>query len=420
MKNTMVGPLPLPDFEESPGGLSPALTTIFAVAGGLCVANVYAAQPLLDAMGASFGMEAAALGSVITVTQIGYALGLVLAVPLGDIVDRRRLIIGHMALSIVALIAAATAQSTVALLASLFTVGFLAVVVQTLVAYAASLAVPGQRGAAVGKITGGIVIGILGARFAAGTLTDLAGWRAVYLVSAAALSGMALVLWRALPRDVRPRSDGYLAVLGSLPRLFLNDRALLLRGLFALAIFAAFSTFWTALVLPLRAPPYALSHGEIGLFGLVGIAGALAARRAGRLADKGMAKAVTGIALALLCASWAFIALLPMSLVGLIVGVVGLDLAVQAVHVTSQTVIVGRHPGAQGRIIAGYMVFYSIGSALGAFGATRAYAAAGWAGVCILGTGFSVLGLASWVGTTSWRARAGRLESRPRLGPDLL
>lgn len=380
----------------SAAGLSARLTTLLAIASGLAVANVYAAQPLLDAMGASFGIEASSLGSIVTLTQAGYALGLILAVPLGDIVDRRRLIVGQVALSVVALLAVATSRSEAALLARLFVTGLLAVVVQTLVAYAASMAAPHQRGAAVGKITSGIVVGILGARFVSGTVTDLAGWRAVYLGSAAALALVALVLWRLLPGDTRQSSDSYFAVLLSLPRLFLDDRELLLRGLLALGTFATFSTFWTALVLPLREPPYAFSHGQIGLFGLAGLAGALAARQAGNLADRGMAAYVTGGALALLCASWAFIALLPVSLVSLVVGIILLDLAVQAVHVTNQTIIAGRHADAQSRVIAGYMVFYSVGSALGAFAATGVYSMMGWIGVCSLGAGFSFLTLILW------------------------
>ncbi len=394
------------------GGLSPGATTVFAVASGVSVGNVYAAQPLLDAIGKSFSIEAASLGSIVTLTQLGYALGLIFIVPLGDVVDRRRLIMGQIGLSALALLVVATARNEAVLLAGLFVVGLLAVVVQTLVAFAASLAAPHLQGAVVGKVTSGVVIGILGARFIAGALTDLAGWRAFYLVSAMALGAMLLVLRRSLPLDV-PRSPAdYPAILRSLPQLFLGDRTLLLRALFALFIFAAFSVFWTSLVLPLGAPPNALSHGQIGLFGLVGIAGALAARGAGRLADRGMAEWVTGGALMLLSLSWALIAMLPLAIVGLVIGVVVLDLAVQAVHVTNQAIIVARHPRAQGRVIAGYMVFYSLGSALGAFGSTRVYSMAGWEGVCLLGGGISVLALMLWAATAAgasrWRALLGR------------
>ncbi|MBK3731556.1 MFS transporter [Azospirillum brasilense] len=390
-------------------GLSRVTGLIFAAAAGLSVANIYAAQPLLDAMARDFGIPPAAIGLVVTLTQLGYGLGLIVLVPLGDLVDRRRLIVGQGVLSVVALAAVATARTEGMLFAGMAAVGLLAVVVQVLVSFAAALATPAERGRAVGMVTSGVVIGILGARSVAGLLADLGGWRAVYLASAALTLAMAGLLWRVLPRNLPPDStDNYAAALRSIPVLFLTDRVLLVRGVLALLIFAAFSAFWTALVLPLSAEPFGYSHSRIGLFGLVGMAGAVAATGAGRLADRGLAQWTTGAALTLLVASWGLIALLPVSLPGLLVGVVTLDLAVQAVHVSNQSIILDRHPQARSRLVGGYMAFYSLGSALGAIAATMAYAHAGWAGVSTLGAAISAAAWLTWGFTRRSPAPPGR------------
>jgi predicted MFS family arabinose efflux permease len=215
---------------------------------------------------------------------------------------------------------------------------------------------------------------------------------------------MSATLFFVLPRDgAKPTEERYDAILLSIPRLFWRDRVLLVRGLLALLIFAAFSTLWTALVLPLSSEPFGYSHTGVGLLGLVGLAGALAAGSAGKLADRGLAQVTTGTSLALLVCSWALIAILSTSIPALIVGIVVLDLAVQAVHVSNQAILVARHPEAGSRLIGGYMVFYSIGSALGAVVSTAAYASAGWAGVSVLGASISVAGLALWAATVGVR-----------------
>jgi predicted MFS family arabinose efflux permease len=373
------------------------LIALFAVACGIAVANVYYAQPVLDAMAASFAISSATLGIVVAVTQVGYGLGLVLLVPLGDMLDRRKLIVGQLALSSAALVVVATAPSAVVLLAGMAVVGMLAVVTQVLVAFAATLAAPHQRGAVVGSVTSGVVIGILLARTIAGTVTELAGWRAVYLASSAMTLTVALLLLRALPRlpGASPRL-GYGRLLGSMLRLYAEHRTLRVRACLAMLIFAVFNVLWTPLALPLREPPLSLSHGAIGLFGLAGAAGALAAARAGRLADRGLGRGTTGVALTLLVLAWLPLGFVRHSLLALVLGLVLLDLAVQAVHVTSQSVIYGIDPAARSRLVGAYMVFYSIGSAAGAAGSTVAYDRAGWAAVCVLGAAIGVVGLTVW------------------------
>lgn len=400
MQNTMQHAETSDTPDPKGSGLSKITTLIFAVAAGLSVANVYYAQPLLDTMAQDFGISPAAIGLVVTLTQVGYGLGLIFIVPLGDLVDRRRLIVGQGLLSVIALVAVATARTEAILFASMAAMGLLAVVVQVLVAFAATLATPAERGKAVGMVTSGVVIGILAARFIAGVLADLGGWRAVYLTSAVLTLIMLGLLLRVLPRQLSPKNtDSYVATLRSIPVLFLRDQILLVRAILALLIFAAFSTFWTALVLPLSAAPFSYSHTQIGLFGLVGIAGALAATGAGKLADRGLGQWTTGLSLALLLASWGLIALLPHSIPVLLVGVILLDLAVQAVHVTNQSIIFDRHPEARSRLVGGYMVFYSIGSALGAIASTMIYAVASWTGVAMLGACISAGALLFWLVT---------------------
>ncbi|MEV7683121.1 MFS transporter [Streptomyces sp. NPDC088341] len=443
--------------------MSPGITLLLAVACGSAVANVYFAQPLLVTLGHDFAMSPAALGAVVTLTQIGYGLGLFFLVPLGDLVDRRRLISVQLLLLAAALTLVGTATTGAVLLVGMAVVGLLAVVTQTLVAFAASLAPTARRGSVVGLVTSGVVTGILLARTVSGLLADQAGWRSVYLTSAALTCVLALTLHRALPsrtppsralpsrtppsRTRRPRAVpsrvlpshipssyappsyappshipssrtsappapraaprpappatspavlSYGRLLRSTVTLFARERLLRIRALLALLIFAAFSTLWSCVALPLSAPPFSLPDSAIGAFGLAGAAGALAATAAGRLNDRGLPRWTTGIGLVLLSASWVPLALTRHSLWALVVGVIVLDLAVQAVHVTSQSLIHALAPDAGSRLFGGYMIFYSIGSATGAIASTSLYAAAGWGAVCVLGASFSCLALLVW------------------------
>ncbi|WP_406090749.1 MFS transporter [Streptomyces sp. NBC_01013] len=381
--------------------LSRGVVILLAVACGAAVANVYFSQPLLVTVGHDLGMSPALVGAVVTLTHVGYGLGLLFLVPLGDVVDRRRLVVAQLLLLVLALVVVATARTAAILLAGLASMGLLAVVTQTLVAFAASLAPPAGRGRVVGLVTSGVVIGILLARTASGVMADLVGWRSVYLGSASLTALLALVLHRVLPgRDgAPPAALRYGQLLRSTITLFARERLLRLRALFGLLIFAAFSTLWSSVALPLSGAPYHLSHSEIGALGLIGVVGAPAATVAGRLNDRGFSGRTTGIALALLVGSWLPLSFTRSSLVALAVGVILLDFAVQAVHVTNQTLIYELHPDAGGRLIGGYMVFYSIGSATGAIAATSLYAVGGWGAVCALGAAFSCVGLVLWAFT---------------------
>jgi predicted MFS family arabinose efflux permease len=385
---------------DAAGGLTRPAVLLFAVACGLSVANIYYAQPLLDAMAVEFGMDPAKIGGIVTITQAGYVAGLLLLVPLGDLVDRRRLILGQMGLSAVALVAVGLAPGAGALLAAMAAVGLLAVVIQVLVAFAATLAVPEGRGAAVGAVTSGVVLGLLLARTVAGAMADLAGWRSVYFASAAATLLVAAALSRVLPARVESGvSASYPQLLRSVFALFVREPVLRARGMIAMLMFAAATTFLTPMVLPLAAPPHSLSHTQIGLFGLAGAAGALGAARAGRLADRGLGQWTTGIGLALMLASWGAIGLTESSLLALALGMVAFDFGLQAVHVTNQGMIFAVRPEARSRLAAGYMVFYSVGSGAGSIASTAIYARAGWIGVSLLGAAISALALASWAAT---------------------
>ena len=388
-----------PNLNQQPS-MSHALALLFATACGMSVANIYFAQPLLDQLSNEFSINHSIIGVVITVTQIFYGVGLLLLVPLGDLLNQRRLIVGQMLLSTTALVIVGTASSSMVLFVGMALVGLLAVVTQTLVAFAATIASPTERGRVVGIVTSGIVIGILLARTFAGILTDVAGWRSVYLFSAALMLLMVFMFIKMLPNVKREvKSLSYPELIRSVLTLFIQERTLRVRSVLAMLIFADFSILWTSLVLPLSTPPIALSHSAIGAFGLVGVAGALAAARAGKWADQGYGQRTTGIALALLLISWLFISYIEQSLISLVIGIVLLDLAVQAIHVTNQTMILPLHTEARSRLTAGYMVFYSIGSAGGSIASTQIYAHFGWGGVSLLGASVSTFALLFWAMT---------------------
>ncbi|RZT28862.1 putative MFS family arabinose efflux permease [Cupriavidus agavae] len=379
------------------------LILMFAIASGLSVANIYYAQPLLDALAREFEIPGVAIGGVVTATQIGSAFALVFLVPLGDMMDRRRLMSAQLSALVAALLAVVAAPSATWLFAAMLGVGLLGTAMtQGLIAYAASAASPQQRGSVVGTAQCGVFVGLLLARAFSGVVSDLAGWRAVYLASAAAMTGIGLAMHRWLPVNAPSLvTIRYFALLRSMPTLLFHERTLQVRGVLGMLMFAAFSIFWTALVLPLSAPPFSLSHTAIGALRLVGAAGALAGARAGHLADDGHAQRITAGALILLAAAW-----WPLSrLMGhaglelLVVGIVLLDVGGQALHVTNQSLIFRALPEAHSRMVGLYMLFYAAGSGLGAIGTTAVYAHAGWQGVCTLGFTVCLMATAFWAVT---------------------
>ena len=374
---------------------------LFACAAGMSVANVYYAQPLLDAVARDIAISQAAVGGVVAATQLGSVLALILLVPLGDLVERKRLLLAQLVALALVLMLVATARTAPQLLAAMLLTGLLGTAMtQGLISYAASAAQAHQRGHVVGIAQGGVVTGLLLARVLAGGIGDLTGWRSVYLCSAAAMLMLAVLLWRALPS--LPRSSTglrYTALLGSMASLLLRHRTLQIRGTLAMLLFAALNVLWSALGLPLSAPPFNFSHTAVGAFGLAGVAGALAAVRVGRLVDRGRGEFVTFGALCLLLAAWLPLAGMSMSLGLLVLGIVLLDMGGQAIHVANQGMILRGAVAEHSRLVGAYMLFYAVGSGLGALGTTAAYAYAQWPGVCCLGAAISLSALLFWAST---------------------
>lgn len=377
---------------------SRGVALLFALACGLCVANVYYAQPLLDAIGREFSVSDARLGQVMTATQVGCAMALVFLVPLGDRVERRRLMVIQSLLLSGLLACVAMVHEWYLLLAGMAGIGMLATAMtQGLIAYAASVSPPGSRGRVVGIAQGGVLMGLLLARVFSGAMGDIAGWRGTFVISAAFSLLLILPLRLKLPRSAVPeRPMGYLALLASMPGLLREERVLQVRGVLALLMFAVFNIFWNAMVLPLSAPPHGFSHTVIGAFGLVGALGALAAIRAGHWADQGYGARTSAAGLLLLLGAWVPLSLMEHSMAALMLGIVLLDMGGQAIHVTNQGMVFASRPEAHARIVGLYMLFYAVGSGTGAAAGTATYAYAGWQGVCWLGAAISLLALIFW------------------------
>ncbi|WP_372989011.1 MFS transporter [Mycobacteroides salmoniphilum] len=382
--------------------LTRPVIVLFSIACGLSVATIYFSQPLLDTIGTQFSMPTAQVGIVLTLTQVGYAIGLLLIVPLGDTVNQRRLIVGQTVLLGVSLLATAISPNAWTFLLSVTAVGALAVVTQVMVAYTAVHAAPERQGWAVGVVTGGIISGILLARTVSGALSDLFGWRAVYVVASIAAVTTAVILAHALPHSRRPPQGlPYRRLIASTLRLLRDVPVLRSRAIIAMLIFAAITVMLTPMVLPLTSAPYHLSHTEVGLFGLAGAAGALGAFKAGSWCDRGWANRVTGVGLSLMLTAWVFAATLRWTLLGLTVAVVIIDFGLQSVHVANQSLIYRLDTELHGRLTAAYMTFYSIGSAVGAIMSTWVYATHGWGGVCLLGASISLGALCYWIGSST-------------------
>lgn len=378
-------------------GLSPALIVLMSVATGLAVASNYYAQPLLETIATNFNLSVNQAGFIVTAAQLGYAVGLMFLVPLGDMFERRGLIVGMTLLAAGGMLITAMSQNLTMMIIGTALTGLFSVVAQLLVPLAATLAAPEKRGKVVGIIMSGLLLGILLARTVAGALATLGGWRTTYWVASALMFIMALVLWRCLPRYKQHTGLNYGQLLGSIFALFIHTPVLRTRALLGALSFANFSVLWTSMAFLLAAPPFGYSEATIGLFGLVGAAGALMATKAGQLADKGKARVTTSAGLVLLLLSWLPIAFGQHSIIALIIGIIVLDLAVQAVHVTNQSVMYRMMPEARNRLTAGYMTSYFIGGALGSLISAAAYQHAGWYGVSTAGLVLCLLNIVTWL-----------------------
>ncbi len=372
-------------------GISRGLVVLFAAACGLAAANLYYAQPILDHIARTFGASSATAGLVVTFAQIGYALGLALLVPLGDILARRRLVPVALTVTAVALVASAVSPGIGTLIAVALLVGAGSTVAQMLVPMAASLADDDSRGRVVGQVMTGLLLGILLARTVSGVVAGIAGWRAVYVVAALLCTAMALILARVLPREHdRPRI-AYRSLLHSTLALFRAERLLRRRALFGALAFAAFSAFWTTMAFILSGAPFHYGDTTIGLFGLVGAAGALTANVAGRWADRAMTRLTTTVFAVLIAVSFLPLWLGDHSLWLMIVGILVMDIGVQGLQVTNQSIIYRLAPNARSRINSSYMVCYFVGGAIGSAVGGWLYGSHGWAGVCLFGGGLGLV-----------------------------
>ncbi|MEW1660836.1 MFS transporter [Streptomyces sp. NPDC093707] len=371
-----------------------------SVATGLAVAGNYFAQPLLDVIGRDLHLSTGAAALVVTVAQTGYGLGLLLLVPLGDLIERRRLAVVLCALTAAFLTLTASAPNGALLLAGTALTGLTSVAAQVVLPFAATLSAPAERGRTVGTVMTGLLLGILLARTAAGLLAELGGWRTVYWVNAALMLLMAVLLRLRLPTLRTHVGLRYPALLRSTLTLFVREPVLRWRAALGALTFAGFSVLWTALVFLLSGPAYGWQESAIGLMGLVGAAGSLAASTAGRLADRGLAHRVTGIAAFLLLGSWGLLAIggagSTWSLAALLAGVIILDLAAQAVHVSNQNLVYGVRPEARNRLNSAYMTSYFTGGAAGSALTSMVWGLAGWGGVCALGAGLAGAVVVVW------------------------
>jgi predicted MFS family arabinose efflux permease len=383
-----------------PAGLSAWSVALLAVATGLTVASLYYAQPLLDEIRLDMGLSVAGAGLIVTASQVGYAVGLLFLVPLGDLCERRRLAVLLTLGSAAALAGTAASPSAPLLYCAIVLVGVLSASAQVLVALAASLAAPADRGRVVGTVMSGLLLGVLLARTASGYVAQAGGWRLVFWLAALLMLLLALVLRSSLPRHREDTRLSYRALLGTVPVILKEEPILRLRSLYGALSFGCFSIMWTPLALLLSGPPFGYGSGTIGMFGLAGVAGALAASVAGRLADRGWQRRMTGTAGVLMTVAWLLLWLGGRSASLLAVGVVLLDLAAQGLHITNQSEIYRLRPEARSRITAAYMTIFFLGGVVGSALSSLVFAHAGWTGVCLLGAGDGGLAVVLWLVST--------------------
>jgi predicted MFS family arabinose efflux permease len=372
------------------------LTFLFALAGGAAVANLYWAQPLLDFIARDLHASATSAGWLVTATQVGYAAGILLVVPLGDVANRRRLIPAMMACAAVALVGCALAPSFALLLIAITVLGLTTVAGQLLTPLAGDLADDGQRGQVVGIVVSGILTGILVSRTLSGLIADAAGWRAVFAAAAAADVVFAIVLYRVIPPLAPKTRLPYPALIASVAVVIRRERALRWTMVLGATGFGVFTMFWTALTFLLSAPPFSYPVSVIGLFGLAGLAGALAAQRSGRLHDRGWSLPATGAAWALALVAFVVAAVAGRTVAGVLIAIVLLDIAIQSANILNQSRLFAISGEARSRLNTAYITGNFIGGAIGSAAASVLWSADGWTAVSTTGAALSCFALAVW------------------------
>lgn len=376
---------------------SSPLLLLMAIAAGVSVANLYYAQPLLHTLARSFSISNGAAGTIITMTQLGYALGLVFLVPLGDLLERRRLIVQVSMAAVVALAVAAVSPELIWFDSACLFIGITAVVAQVLVPFAAQLASDEDRGRVVGRIMSGLLMGILLARVASGLISDVLGWRGVYWIAAGIMALQTIVLGRVLPLESPQPRQSYVSLLLSILHLMRDEALLRRRIVYGMVVFAAFSVLWTSLPFLLAPVPYGYSDSIIGLFGLLGVAGVIMASIAGHLHDLGHTRIGTGAALSLVMLGFILMGVWPYHLFAIILGIILLDLGVQGTQILNQSTIYTLRPEARSRLTTAYMTCFFIGGAIGSAVAAISFTHFGWTGVAVAGAGFGAIGFLFWL-----------------------
>jgi predicted MFS family arabinose efflux permease len=386
--------------------MSPTLARILAFACGAVVANLYYSQPLLHTISNGLHVSQTSAALLVTVTQVGYAAGLLLLVPVGDIVRRRPLFTGLLAADTAALAASAAAPNLQLLGVLAVIVGVTSVVVQMLVPFAATLAAEHERSHVIGTLLSGLLTGILLSRTFAGIIAQFAGWRGVYAIAALLTATTTVVLYRALPDRPREVNVGYRAQLGAVFEVARTQPVLRWRALIGACSFAGFSAFWTTVSFLLAGPRYHFSQAEIGLFALAGTAGALASALGGRHLDARphLRWPLTGVMIVLQLVSFGLIACggfgpYWLGMVLLVIGVLGMDAGVQSNLLINNSVIYGLLPQARSRITAVFMTTMFLGGAFGSVVAAHAYAAWGWAGAIGTAEVFTAIAALAWLAT---------------------
>ncbi len=373
-------------------GLGRGALYAMAVASGVAVANIYYNQPMLGIIETDLG-RTSVTGLVPTATQLGYALGLFFLLPFGDIVHRRKLIIGQFIVLAAALAVAAIAPSAWFLVGASLLVGASATVAQQIVPFAASLATPEKRGSTIGTVMAGVLSGILFSRTLSGFVGQHAGWREMFWISVPLSLAAAVLMYFTLP-DHRPTSRmHYHRAIASLAHLWSRHRQLRTAALMQAALFGSFTAFWTILAFYLQTPRFNLGADVAGLFGIIGAVGIFAAPLAGRIADRRGPHFVVWIGVLLTLLSWAVFGLWG-SLAALIIGVIVLDFGVQSTLVSNQHIVYALEPEARSRLNTIFMTSMFLGGAAGAALATFAWEQAGWSGVSVLGALLALVALA--------------------------
>jgi predicted MFS family arabinose efflux permease len=373
--------------------LSNLLIMIMSIACGLTVANLYYIQPLLADIAKTFNVSETSVGFAATLTQIGYAVGMIFILPLGDIKERRNLITAMLLFSVLSLTSMFFSNSIIMLIVSSFAVGFTSIIPQLIIPLAAQLSDPKERGKIIGTIMSGLLVGILVSRTFSGILGGYFGWRIVYIIAAVMMIILLLALRKLIPECKPVSSIKYIDLLKSTARLVKTERVLREVSINGAMLFAAFSAFWTSLTFLLQSSHYNMGSQVAGLFGLVGITGALAAPLVGKVADKKGSRFVTGICIAIVIVSYVFFFFLGFKVLGLILGVILLDLGVQSGNVSNQTRVHSINEEMRNRINTVYMVSFFLGGALGSFLGSYCYSSFGWYGVCIFGIATQIIAI---------------------------